>query len=317
MIRTISSEPDDKPLDDASCLYGMQPKISKYKTLFHLLFWNINSVPEAKIKLINDWQIRLPMVIGVLLIIVCPYIDYILYSVELQNHGFRQIFKITFFMIMYMMSYLVCIYEGPGYLPYYYPFKSTKPIRNQTEILKGVASQPAQKIHPLKAGDLDRCHYFKSVGRYIIRPDHFCAWTTSFIGRKNHKLFFLFNFWGVIYITSLAIYTVKSAIIYILDKDDFKYVHIFILAIFLTYGAVFIIMQVIFIFVCVKNFTLNETQYEQVKYENPPNYRKKGIIRNWEEIFGPVKKIYTWLIPIGAFHGMDPEDLLYSNHYYC
>lgn len=316
MIRGVDAESDDVPLPDATTLYGMQATLTKYKNVFKILFMNYNYIPESKTKFWNDWQIRYPMAIAVLLIIICPYIDFILYTIHVLDLHFWAILKITIMMILYVMSYLNCIYQGPGYLPYYYPFKNSNRPNNKNDILKGASANEKQKYYAMKAGEIDRCHYFKSVGRYVLRPDHFCVWTTTFIGRKNHKLFFLFNFWGVVYIGSLFYYEFKAQKYYLFESNDYNPSHITILMFFLAYGVAFFILQVMFSFVCLKNFALNETQYEQVKYIEPPKY-SRNLISNFEEVFGPRSKFYMWLIPTGAFHGMKTEDLLYKNHYLC
>jgi hypothetical protein len=42
----------------------------------------------------------------------------------------------------------------------------------------------------------NRCIFAKSARRIVIRPDHYCGWIASWIGKRNHKLFVLTNIWG-------------------------------------------------------------------------------------------------------------------------
>jgi hypothetical protein len=52
----------------------------------------------------------------------------------------------------------------------------------------------------------NRCIFSMSARRIVIRPDHFCGWTASWIGIRNHKFFWLFNFWGFVYISIFLIF---------------------------------------------------------------------------------------------------------------
>jgi hypothetical protein len=52
--------------------------------------------------------------------------------------------------------------------------------------------------------------FSSSAGRYVIRADHICAWIANWVGKRNHKQFILFNFYGFWLGLSLLSFTVAE-----------------------------------------------------------------------------------------------------------
>ena len=90
-------------------------------------------------------------------------------------------------------------------------------------------------------------------------------------------------------------------------------------------GLVFALMFVCtFVGFCFLSFTFgvtissvyeisqNVTDWEKLT-KMEVTWDTSDCISNWEEVFGSVRKIYTWFIPIGAFHWIDNYDLVYGN----
>lgn len=225
--------------------------------------------------------------------------------------------KITTFLvvtsILFGISYIATILTGPGYLPFYYPLQNPNPHGIIPDYFSGMVSNEEQLVYVKNMKLPRRTGYFGSVRRIVIRPDHFCGWTTSFIGKKNHKLFFLFNFWGVTYISVYTVCCVIAAI-----NVSAQTPHVFAMVISLVYGMLgflFALMTGNFAFSMLCEFSENITTFEEMQKrrnkdrESIPKYNK-GCCFNWEEIFGPRDKWYLWLLPIPAFNVSDDRYLL-------
>ncbi|KAI5528905.1 cysteine S-palmitoyltransferase protein [Trichomonas vaginalis G3] len=217
----------------------------------------------------------------------------------------------TVLMLLFVISYYSIILEGPGYLPFYYPLKMAKRKGNHSDYLAGVVSTKMQEAYVSGQKVPTRVNYFKSARRYVIRPDHFCGWTGSFIGKKNHKLFFTFNFWGSIYI---ALFTIFSYFSVRVQTNIFNN-NAFFLAISIIYillGLFFFLMTFNFAILSLVRFANNKTQFELMKKQEGHPFRR-SCIENFEDVCGPRKYMFLWLFPIGAFHGVPDEDLLYAS----
>ena len=174
------------------------------------------------------------------------------------------------------------------------------------DYLSGVVSNKEQEAYVKSKPKMRRCGYFSSVKRYVLRPDHFCGWTTQFIGKKNYKLFILFNFWGSLYTTAFSI--ISFAVLIIEFTKATNVVVIIFALLYLMQSILFTFMTWGFFFTGLYNTHTNTTQFEQMANIAPQT--KEKCLDNWEEIFGPIKKWYTWCIPIPAFRGKSSEYLL-------
>ena len=208
--------------------------------------------------------------------------------------------------VLFLYSYLVAILEGPGFLPYYYPMQVTKRTDGLKDYLSGVVSNKKQEEYVKSKPKIKRCQYFSTVKRYVLRPDHFCSWTTQFIGKKNYKLFILFNFWGSLYTTAFS--TIAFIVLVNSFTKDPKVVVLVFSLIYLMQSILFTFMTWGFFFTGLYNTHMNTTQFEQMSHI-PPSQREH-CRDNWEEVCGPMSKWYLWCWPIPAFKGIDPEYLL-------
>ena len=74
----------------------------------------------------------------------------------------------TILMIFFLISYFNTFLEGPGYLPFYYPYK----FENNNDYLSGLVTNDEQFIYLKNRPMCYRCGFFKSTKRIVIRPDH-------------------------------------------------------------------------------------------------------------------------------------------------
>lgn len=226
--------------------------------------------------------------------------------------------KMTTFLIitalLFGISYIATILTGPGYLPFYYPLQNTSPNGDVPDYFSGMVTNEEQLVYVKNMKLPKRTGYFSSTRRIVIRPDHFCGWTTSFIGKKNHKLFFLFNFWGITYISVFTVCSVIAAV-----NIGSKTSQIFAMIISIVYamlGFVFGLLTGNFACSMLCEFSENVTTFEDMqRHRNKGNAEKvptydKGCCFNWEEIFGSRTKWYLWMLPIPAFNVLDDRYLI-------
>lgn len=298
----------NEPFINDSDFIEIPPK-TNYKTIFSFFNIQINYVPSNKRFYLNHWEIHLGYPIGVLYVIFSSYfviLKCIYPNVNWLNR--KIIIPLTIFMILFSYSYLAVIYVGPGYLPYYYPARYSQD-KNE-DYLSGLVTTNEQQEFIKRKKYPTRVRYFRSAQRLVIRPDHLCAWVSSFIGKKNHKLFFLFNMWGVLYI-SLFNYCILRGLftIVILFETENRYILFIIVIIYIILGLSFLLLTGKFTLQNIRHITENRTQLEIMKGENPTQFKKDSLIKNWEEVFGSRKQWYLWAIPIPAFYKLDDYSL--------
>ena len=277
---------------------------------------SLNYLPEIKRYFLNSWEISLGMPILVLTIIISSYLVFIFFQYKLLGiFSYYEYLYLTILMILYIFSYISCILEGPGYLPFYYPIRPFSSIKeNDPFDLSGVVTNSNQLDYAKSAPAIPRSYFFKSARRVVIRPDHFCGWVQSFIGKKNHKLFFHFNMWGSIYCISFFVTSLRSIITLFSDDTNsanFPIVALIFNILYTIMALSFIILQSNFVVSMICLFFRNKTQFEDWKTvsHSPIKYGCDG----WVDVCGPTRKWYTWILPFSPFHGQDPASLLEDN----
>ena len=285
------------------------PPPTKWENKCTFLGLQLNFIPSEKKYFLNQWMIRYIYPIGVLFVIFSSYAVILTCVYPNVNWLDRKIIiPLTIFMILFASSYIATILVGPGYLPYYYPLKLNG--NNPKDHLSGYVSRQDQLEFVHQRQYPTRVKYFNSVRRLVIRPDHLCAWTSCFIGKKNHKLFFLFNMWGVIYIGLFNYCIIRALFISVLLLQVHHQISLFLIVfLYAILGISFFLLTGTFLLQNLKHVTENRTQFEIMTNTPPQTYRKGKCIENWEEICGSTRKWYTWPFPIPAFCGIDDYSL--------
>ncbi|OHS98644.1 DHHC zinc finger domain containing protein [Tritrichomonas foetus] len=180
-------------------------------------------------------------------------------------------------------------------------------LKGEKDYLSGLAVTKEQIEYAKSHIKVPDTHFFKSARRVVIRPDHFCEWCACFIGRRNYKLFFLFNFWGSIYVSFFMV----SCFMGFSEstKQESPKVALMVLNMFYLLIAIFFLLfQGFFMFCCISDILKDTREFEGLtKTKRESN---KSFMELLEEVFGPRNKFYLWLIPIGAYCGMDDSDLV-------
>jgi hypothetical protein len=216
---------------------------------------------------------------------------------------------------LYYGSYFAVILEGPGYLPFYYPAMLGRDATDPYG-LSGVVTTIPQLRYAKRNPLPPQTRYFKSARRIVLRPDHFCHWTGCFVGLKNYKLFFLFNFWALFYIAPFCVHMKRMCRV---PWGSHMTIHHYILVgmggTLGVFAAFFFLWQASFIVTIVLDVMNDERHFERLVAPNKEpvqvEWNAERIKRAWTGVFGGADQWYLWFLPIGAFHGVD-EYLLVS-----
>jgi hypothetical protein len=286
------------------------PDVTEWEHKCSCMCFDFNEIKTNGDLYCNEWKISLCPTLYVVTLITSSLLIYLF--VISPTLSFRTI-ALDIIMIstnlLFILSYIVAILEGPGFLPYFYPMQITKRTDGLVDYLSGVVSNEAQENFVKKQPKLKRCRYFATAKRYVLRPDHFCGWTSQFMGKKNYKLFILFNLWGAVYVTMFTVLSFFALPkVFTLETNIFGGI---VIIIYLMQSILFTFMTWGFGCTGLYNAHMNTTQFEQMS--NAPVKRREKCIENWEEIFGSHKKWYLWPLPIPAFHGIPSEYLLTHN----
>jgi hypothetical protein len=126
--------------------------------------------------------------------------------------------------MLFFWSYFAASCRDPGYLPY--DWHTTKRSKYAyLDLLAGTAVRKDQFEYVASVPRPPGCSFSKEMGRYVIRADHICGWIGNWVGKRNHKHFILFVFWGSILSVSLFVWRwiprdslkEKSMTLYIMD----------------------------------------------------------------------------------------------------
>lgn len=254
--------------------------------------------PDAQFWVLGHWIVALWRPIGVILcFIYMTIIGYMnIHDSSSEPHGFIIAFYILLGIcaLCVIYSYFAVAIVGPGYLPYNYSvvhhnldkmtwekwMESFVVFTEQVEFARHSERPP-------------RSSFAISARRFILRADHFCFWTESWIGIKNHRYFFNMILWSVAY---CVIYAVSQLYYMKTFLNPFHWTHILTLIAW----AICVVMFMFSFFHSIIHLSLlvkNRTQLEKWKKIKSTRFDKGNVCDNCAEICGPKKFIPCWLIP--------------------
>ena len=258
------------------------PGFSEYEERNHCCC-KMTYYPSIRTYFWGEWEFQPFMPCFVIFLIVSSYLVGMIFCFPL--FGYENLFLIpliTFLFAMFLFSYIQIIRIGPGYFPFYWgaksylqsknPIDETNPINNgnsddyllgNDEIIcpkNGILTTMEQYewSHQLKRPE--RCILARSARRIVLRPDHLCDWTTVWIGKRNHKLFMLFNAYGCIYLAVYSFYMAR-AVIEIFSNPKSLSVFL-ILSIYGILAATFSILTMTFVISSLWDLRHNQTSWE-------------------------------------------------------
>ena len=256
--------------------------------------FQLNFVPQINKFFCNHWECNIRVPFLVLCFVILTYCLFCFeYFYYLPHNSLKSFYTISIFLILFIWSYIATICEGPGYLPFYYPSMYPSRADGSLDYLSGLVINDNQeqymKSHPLPA----RTNFFHCTHRIVIRPDHYCDWIQSFIGKKNQKLFMLLLIYGFCY-CSLFFLNNTRAIYYIFKLQTFSPLMIFSI-LFLLIFEIFLFTETLQQLI---GILTNYTAFDRLKQQY---FESSGCCQNIQQVFGSLKQFILWPIPIGAF----------------
>jgi len=269
-------------------------------------------IPLIKATFIGHWEVNSCFPIIVLFFSITAYMIGTLLVIPyyIQNGVYiNLLFSSLFFLFTY--SYLRTIIDGPGYFPFYWPerrndIESISLLETDEVSPSGIISKQSQLTWARKQKRPPRCILSSTGRRIVIRPDHFCGWTSTWIGKRNHKFFVLFNLWGFAFILCFLILLVLGI------KEEIDNDQGIIIALFLSYSFFalgFLLLTSTFAFSSIFAVFGNVTNWEDWNRINLKRY-DHGCINNIEDVCGPKSHFWSWLLPISPWIHVSNNQLI-------
>lgn len=263
----------------------------------------------------SSWEITLTMPIIVYLLSLGGLAVFIYFIIQ-HYWVFGVIYSIFLVVtcFMFLFCYTKTIYTKPGYFPFYYSWaieNKLPPTEDETvngieESFAGVACTLKQiewaKLQKRPA----RSMLARSARRYVIRPDHFCGWVGTWIGKRNHKFFILFNLYGCIYLALLSIGLLTS---FGLNFTKIPIYLNFVNMVFLLLSISFTILTGSFLYTAMSHGLKNITQWEKWNYIPEESFDRGSPVENLKDIFGE-RDICCWICPSDPFPGLTNNELI-------
>ena len=257
---------------------------------------NIAYFPEGPFTIVGHWKINLPRPVIIILIYSLTLAVGIFDIFDTYPSDIKWLYYLCFSILIFLfinllLSYLMIIIKGPGYIPFNWQL-SRKKDYTWTEQMNNFAIYQEQAQYARLSARPPRASFSIEARRFVLRADHFCLWTNSWIGFKNQRYFILFTFWGFIYCLGwIGLHYFWFLKVF----RPFKIQHIFSLIAFLPilYGTYFSFLHLI---TSLRNLAHNITITEKYKKADVNRFNK-GCFGNFEEICGKKSCFLCWVFP--------------------
>lgn len=296
------------PMTEA--IANLKPKNIEVKNCccFHIAYF-----PEAQMTLCNHWILSPVKPIIIALIFILFYCSEIYQIIEYSKDSSNRLYAwiavgvISVVFLFLVVSYFGIIIRGPGYLPYNYSYTHKKKL-DWKEVINTFAVYKEQADFARRNPRPPRSSFSVTARRFVLRADHFCLWTESWVGLNNYRYFLLMTFYAflfsVLYICSLHWWAVHFFTPRPLNLKDAKKIICIIVPIFESILLIIVGCMAIFYFTrAFYNLVINATGIEL--YKGLPNNKSpynKGCCNNFTEICGPKYCCLLWWIPIFCFN---------------
>ena len=262
--------------------------------------FNIAYFPLGQFTIFEHWRISLNFPIFLFFTILFISITFFYDTLELFPN-----LKIKFFCYIYLsitlffsiLSYILVIAIGPGYLPYNWCINK-KLNYSFEEMMSSIAIYQQQVDFGRTSERPPRSSFSLDARRFVLRADHFCLWTKSWIGLKNHRYFLLLTFWFSLFSLGYIIFKIYwfkyiFNLIKYSHKFDYKIIPGLISILFIIFLGLFCFYHFI---ISIKNVFKNLTLIEKWNKRNSP-FPNYTCCKNFEEICGTKKLFFLWIFP--------------------
>ena len=268
------------------------PGFTEFKE-YHLCCFRFYSIPSLHQMFCGHWEVKpfFPLLFAILslsslfvvLFFALPY-----FGIE------GKIMSCVIFILfaLFAFSYFRIISDGPGYFPFYYG-SSFQPPNTENSLLgdqfnspSGIISSPEQfEWCTTRVEKPPRSILSKVARRFVLRPEHYCRWASSWIGKRNHKFFMLFSFYGLLYLGLFVVYLARR--LAQCFNNSFSLLMILLTIYGVTAAAFFLMLASYFVSNMI-DISLNRTSWEQWNGIEQSTF-DNGLFLNLEDVFGSRK----------------------------
>ena len=196
------------------------------------------------------------------------------------------------------ISYFEVIVIGPGYLPFNYKSVKVEPFLWENE-MESIVVYREQMQYAREIERPPRSTFAVTARRFVLRADHYCFWTESWIGLKNMRYFIVMLFWVVMWgISFFATHTYFFT--YIAGGNGFHWQYVLTI-VGLAAALCITLTATYYLALATRDLCHNWTFLERLKKRTQPVY-DLGVKRNFEEVCGDRKYCPLWLFPCFISH---------------
>lgn len=295
------------------------PGFTEFKE-YRICCFRFYSIPSLHQMFCGHWEVKpfFPLLFAILsfsslfivLFLALPYFG-------IEGKIMSCVIFILFF--LFASSYFRIISDGPGYYPFYYgtsfqpPNTDNSLLGEQFNSPSGIISNSEQfEWCTNRAEKPPRSILSKTARRFVLRPEHYCRWASSWIGKRNHKFFMLFTLYGLLYLGLFVVYLARR--LAQCFNDTFSLLMI-LLTIYSVTAAAFFLMLVSYFVSNMIDISLNRTSWEQWNGIDQSTF-DNGLCLNLEDVFGSRKRFFCWICPFSPWKDKSNEDISVMYHSY-
>jgi hypothetical protein len=219
---------------------------------------------------------------------------------------------IAILFILFLTNYIRTIIDGPGYFPFYWAFRDVLPpppiqgneLLSSDDTPYGIISKEEQHQWASQHKKPPRSILSKTARRMVLRPDHFCAWATVWIGKRNEKFFILMNLYSLLYLGLFVLYVARHFVRLLSGTVSLTS---FVMAAYGLAASAFGLVNATFFLTSIWDALGNRTSWEQ--WNGIEDRFDRGVRRNLEDVCGGMDRCWTWPCPISPWKGKSSSEL--------
>lgn len=216
--------------------------------------------------------------------------------------------------LLFVASFVLTIAVGPGYFPFYWSHSAMSEHEDNSP--SGIISSKEQLEWARRQARPPRSIVSRTARRIVMMPEHYCMVTNTWIGKRNTKLFILFNLYNSLYSLIALVYSIRFIAVRVSshgEHGDFGFIASILLILASGYFGLFSAM---FCFASMHAAIKGVTSWENSKQVDSAQF-DHGCLTNLEQVCGARACLPCWLCPIPPFMCKSNSELIqdYPSYY--
>jgi hypothetical protein len=222
-------------------------------------------------------------------LLTANYIEWIKRILPYLPHPLANFIFQTFFWSFGFFYLILAHLCDPGYLPFFYPAVPSRHFTSD-DLKSGTATTKEQLDWARRQRRPARIALGCSIGRFVIRGDHVCAFTGNWVGLYNHRYFIL----AISYLTiSIALYLATIIYEWFNDTLILSYIELILI---LAHAVPFLATLGSNLLTQFDNIARNVTTVD--RFRKRVTHFDRGCVNNFAEVCGSKKYWWLWWAPI-------------------